>query len=494
MEGGASVSLPDFVEETVNFKLHDWQRSYLCPQLERCLTEKGLRIAIHGPPQYGKSIIVSQRFPAWLFGMDPDHRFGLACYNETRATEFGEVCKNLMLSPQYAEMFPGVNIRKDAPSGRFSTRQREAMRDAQPSFAAMGLLSGFTGRGVDTLVMDDPYKSADEARSETINDKVWRFWSETAKPRIDTEANVVVMFHRYHDNDFAARLIDEGFEYLRFPAIADQNEDGSDPTGRRVGELLSSIRTREFLQMIEEEDPMVFLGMFQGRPRPPEGAFFKADWFIKGESPPLDLVVRYWDLATSAKETGDWTASAKGGVGPGQTFYLQNMIRFRAEWPDVFQKIVEVTEREAMEAKARGFKYVVGVDARISQQGFFQQLMRHSLFDMEGQGLKVPLWADKTPGDKKERAGGWAACARNGRFRIANDPEWNSPFVKECLAFTGQPTDTDDQVDAVSGLYELIWSLKGGVNIGKQETQPGTRAALDKLLKSNKRNGRGVFA
>src|SRR3990167_8127964 len=75
------VPLADFAEMSCNFKLHDWQRNHLCPILERCIHEKGLRIAVHGPPRFGKSFIVSQRLPAWLIGLDPTHRVGVACYN-----------------------------------------------------------------------------------------------------------------------------------------------------------------------------------------------------------------------------------------------------------------------------------------------------------------------------------------------------------------------------------------------------------------------------
>lgn len=476
-------TLADFVEGTVNFKLHDWQRKHLCPILERCVHEKGLRIAIHGPPQYGKSIIVSQRLPAWLIGIDPNHRVGLGCYNETRACEFGDVVKQIIVSPQYQAMFPGVRVKPDAPAGRFSTTKRRENLDAQPSFAAMGLLSGFTGRGVDTLILDDPYKSADEAKSETINEKVYRFWSETAKVRIDPSANVIVMFHRYHEDDFAGRLIEEGFEYLRFPAIADENEDGSDPTGRQPGELLSPMRSFEFLSDIEEADPMVWLGMFQGKPRPPEGGFIKRDYLRIGSVPPLDMWVRFWDFATTVKETGDYTASALCGIGPNQVFYVKDVVRFRAEWPEAFQIIVETTEREAYEAQRLGIRYVVGADANATQMGFVQQMMRHHIFNPEGEGLKVPLWPMKGPQDKKEKANGWVTDGRNGRLTLGLGP-WNAEFIKECLAFTGEDTDKhDDQVDAVSGSWELIWQLKGKVHADKPKAEPGSQAWLDSLLR-----------
>ena len=106
--------LSDFVEQTVAFRLHDWQRQHLCPALERLRTEKGVRLLLHGPPQFGKSVITSQRLPAYLIGCDPTIRVGLACYNETHATGFGQVVRDLMASPEYRAIFPGALVEKDA--------------------------------------------------------------------------------------------------------------------------------------------------------------------------------------------------------------------------------------------------------------------------------------------------------------------------------------------------------------------------------------------
>lgn len=479
LSGFRRVDLPfaDFVERTVNFKLHSWQRDYLCPMLQRCRTEKGLRIAMHGPPQFGKSIVASQRLPADLIGRDPKHRVGLACYNETHATGFGQVIKDLMLSPEFQAIYGDLGIRPDAPAGRFFTSQRKAEGDAQPSFLAMGLLSGFTGKGVDTLIIDDPYASAEDARSEAINEKVWRWWAQTAGVRISEEANVIVMFHRYHEDDFAGRLLSTGkFEYVRFPAIADDNLDGSDPTGRNPGELLSPMRSREWLQAQEDADPKTFLGQFQGKPRPDEGQLFQREYFRKEPSAPkLDRWVRFWDLATKSDQTGDFTAGALVGIGPDHTIYLRDMVRFRAEWPEACETIVAVTSRDSLNCQREGADYQVGVEKVAWMQPMIQDLFRKAIFD------HVPLVPVKPKGKKKERASGWAARARFDKFRYVEGQWDQQAFIKECLAFDGLELTHDDQVDAVSGGYELLWHLKGGFVEEPKPLDWNSRAFLDKI-------------
>lgn len=451
-------SLAEFVESTVNFKLHKWQREHLCPLLERCTTEKGLRVAIHAPPRFGKSIIVSQRLPAWLFGLDPEHRVGLACYNETHSTGFGQVVKDLMQSPGYADLFPMTKLnKKDAPAGRFLTTARHALNDANPSFTAMGLDSGFVGRGVDTLIIDDPYKSADDAFSEVKNETVWRWWEQTAGVRMAEDSNVIVMFHRYHEDDFAGRVIAQGFEYYRFPAIADENEDRSDPTNRQPGELLSPMRSMEWLEAQRALSPKVFLGQFQGKPRPDEGAFFRREWFKPHleHLPKLVRWVRYWDIAVSVKTSADWTVGALVGVGPDNTIYVRDVVRFRMEWPDACQKIVAVATEDALLAQREGWHYHIGVDARAQGLAFFQDLQRKAAL------IQLPVWPDKSKGDKKERAAGWASRAASDKLRLIPGSWDTQAFINECLAFTGQDIDTDDQVDAVSGAYQLLYQLGG---------------------------------
>ena len=448
-------NLGEFVERSVNFSLHSWQKDYLCPLLERCIHERGLRIAIHAPPRYGKSIIVSQRLPAWILACDPAHRVGLAMHNETKAARFGTVIKSLMLDPWYQKEYPLAKVRKDAASGGFFTEAGERRADGNPSFSALGMLSGMVGFGADTWIIDDPYKSREDAFSETINEKVWS-WYEDLRTRVDGSANVIVMFHRWHDNDMAGRMIASGeFEYYRFPAIADGKPD--DPTNRAPGELLSPMRSHEWLENIREKDPKTFLGLFQGEPRPDEGNLLKREDFrVCQQAPRLRMWVRYWDMAVSIKASGDYTVGALFGVGQDGQMYVRDIKRFRAEWPDARQIMIETALADAKLAQDEGWNYQIGMDARATQMGFVQDMARNELLS------RIPIWPDKAKGDKKERASGWIARARLGKLNLI--PGWDhQAFINEGLAFDGHGLVHDDQVDAVTGAYQLYWRINGHV-------------------------------
>jgi predicted phage terminase large subunit-like protein len=447
---GNEITLPtlcSFVEATVVFQLHPWQRDHLCPILERLRTERGLRIALHGPPQYGKSVITSQRLPAYLIGCDPTARVGLACYNETHATGFGQVIKDLLLGQEFIELFPDARCRitKDAPAARFATAGRQAQADAQPSFLAMGLLSGFTGKGVDHLIIDDPYKSADDARSATINEKVWRWWSQTAGPRIPDTTNVVVMFHRYHEDDFAGRLLQEGFEYVRFPAIADTNPDGSDPTGRRVGELLSPMRSQAWLDKQRERDAITFAGQFQGTPLPDEGGFFNAERFTPVDAlevPAGLLTVRAWDLAAT-QDAGDWTVGVKMGMDVDGGFWVLDVVRGR--WSTDRRNLIirQTAEQDGVGVVIHGPQDPGAAGVEAAQA--FVRLLR---------GFKVRT--ERVSGSKAVRADAYSAQVNGGNVRMVRAP-WNPAFKAEHKAFIpDNAAGVDDQIDAAADAFNRL--------------------------------------
>lgn len=434
-----------FARSTVAFALHDWQERFLCPLIERLAHERGVRALVHAPPQYGKSWLLAQRAPAWLLGVDPKHRVGLACYNETHAEGFGQVVKALMLSPEFAEAFPdpAVRIRKDAPAGAFFTAARERLADAQPSFKAMGLQSGFTGRGVDTLIIDDPYKSAEEARSEIINEKVWRFWKDTAGVRVGEAANVVVMFHRYAENDLAGRLLEEGgWEYYRFPAVADANEDGSDPTGREPRELLSPMRSVEWLEAQERTNPLTYLGQFQGRPTSPEGLMFQVGKLEIVDAAPAGLrKVRYWDKAGAAPGKGDWTAGVKMSRQEPGFFYVEHVER--GQWP-AHERNPIIRQTTVLDNERETVRVYVEQPPGLAKESTDAVIQLLAGFRAE---------ADPVAKDKVERAEPFAAQVNAGNVRLVRG-DWNHAFIEELRAFP--QGRHDDQVDGASGAFTKL--------------------------------------
>ncbi len=296
------------------------------------------RAAIHAPPQFGKSILISQCYPAWILGFDPLHRFRLATYNIFHSARFSVVVKNLIRSPEHRAMFPDKEgcLPAQTKAVEWSTLARLGLNDGQASFTALGLLSGFVGTGADTLLIDDPYKSAEEALSDVIRDKTWRFWTDTASPRMNEHSNVFIMFHRYHQDDMGGRAIGGGdFDLWRYAAQSDgeyeDEESGlkfADPMGRDDGEYLSP-RFGELYYLRQKKNEQVWYSQFQGRPSAKTGNMFNVgllQTILPSELPEMLFRVRAWDNAAT-QGGGAFTAGVLMGIDAAENIYIFDVVR-----------------------------------------------------------------------------------------------------------------------------------------------------------------------
>jgi predicted phage terminase large subunit-like protein len=446
-------SLAEFVGRTSAISLDAWQR-HLCGQLERLRTETGLRIAIHAPPQLGKSVIVSQRLPSWLMGVQPAGRVKLACYNITQATRHGKVAKEILLSGEYAAMFPQADRRipERVSAEEFSNQARLALMDAQPSFKALGLVTGFVGQGADTLIIDDPYASPQDAMSEVVRASTWMFWDDSARVRLNEKTNVVVMFHRYHEADLAGKLFSEEglkeeggqWEVLRYAAQAD-DEPHLMPPGRQLGEYLSP-RYSEAWYKGQESKGLIWLSQFQGRPTSKEGLFFQPDKIGVVDQLPTGISwCRAWDLAAT-EGAGDWTVGALLGMDKEGRVYIADLIR--GQWgPDRVDNAVMKAPDSDPKATMNHLAQDPGSAGKRTAHGLAK--------DLKEKGCRAMY--EQITGAKESRAWDFAKAVNSGLVNMVRAP-WNTVLREELRGF---PLGThDDQVDATSDAYNFLEAMR----------------------------------
>ncbi len=408
-----------------------------------------MRWLIHAPPQAGKSVILSQRFIPWLLGALPELRVKLACYNIAQATRFSRICRELMESREYAALFPSGLCRlsrKANTQEEWSTLARKQTRDSQPSLKALGLATGFVGQGADLLIIDDPYASPQDAYSEVIRDSVWTFWADSAKPRLNPDTNVIVMFHRYHTDDLAGRLIrEEGlkengglWEMFRYAAIADG--EGHDPLGRCVGEKLSPRMQESFLEE-QQRNAVVWLGQFQGIPISRTGSFFQVDRFEVVEDAPQGLpTCRAWDMAAT-QGSGDFTVGVKmAGPDTNGIYYVLDVQRGQWSTDRRNRVIRETTEQDGILCWIHGVQDPgsAGIDAA--------RAFRHLLT-----GFAVNT--ERVTGAKEVRADPLSSSINSGDIRLVRGG-WNRDFIEEFRAFPRGKHD--DQIDAAVDAFGVL--------------------------------------
>jgi len=172
-----------------------------------------------------------------------------------------------------------------------------------------------------------------------------------------------------------------------------------------------------------------------------QGSIFKRQWFQIVEHAPEGLRwSRYWDLAASTKTAADYSASAAVALDKttGDVF-IRDVIRLKEEWPNVRRVIINTALTE------RGTE--VGVESAVHGLAGFQELQRER--DLVSTSIKS-IRVDK---DKVSRALPVASRAEAGKVKLVRG-NWINDFIDEATSFPQGAHD--DQIDAVSGAFQMI--------------------------------------
>jgi predicted phage terminase large subunit-like protein len=271
---------PNHDEDTA-FSLYDPQRFHrvIGAALEEVERGDYRRLMINVGPRFGKTTLASAMFPAWYMGRHPERSLIVATYNEHYSWDLGRRVRDIMVTPQYAQVFPDVAIKV----GACTVNRIETTRGGVVFSVGRG--SSITGRGGNCILLDDPIKDRTEADSALVREKLWTWWNQVLKSRLmDDTGTIVIIQTRWTEDDLVGRLIDERnphynveeaklWRKIDLPALAEDN----DVLGRQLDEPLWPARfSKAYLEEIRNADPRGFAALYQGRPAPREGAFYKA--------------------------------------------------------------------------------------------------------------------------------------------------------------------------------------------------------------------------
>jgi len=203
-----------------------------------------VRIMITVPPRHGKSRQATQLFPAWLLGLMPTIPVITTSYSADLAEKFGQLTKDIIISPQYKHIFPNIKLRKDSKS------KGDWKITKGGSYTAVGVGGPITGKGAKCAIIDDVLKNREEAESKSHRQKIREWYTSTLYTRLEGYGAVIVIMTRWHDDDLAGWLLEEdklkkeqgeegeNWELFNFPAIADTDEYIDGKLFRKEGEAL----------------------------------------------------------------------------------------------------------------------------------------------------------------------------------------------------------------------------------------------------------------
>ena len=114
------------------------------------------RLIICLPPRHGKSITVSETFPSYFVGRNPERRVIMVSYGDSFARKFGRANKNKI--EECGDKLFGVRLRRDNASVT-----NWGIVGHRGGMVSAGIGGPITGEGADLLIIDDPVKRQQEA-------------------------------------------------------------------------------------------------------------------------------------------------------------------------------------------------------------------------------------------------------------------------------------------------------------------------------------------
>lgn len=410
----------------------------IAAQLERVERGEVKRLALLLPPRHGKSELASKRFPAFCLGRRPERQFISASATANLAEDFGREVRNIIGSAEYQHVFPRTNLAEDSQAkGKWNT-------SAGGVYYAVGVGGAVIGRGADIFLIDDPYSTMEDAQSENTRKKVWEWYTGSVYNRLQPGGAIVLINHRMHEDDLTGQLLaqqtagGDQWEVVELPAIDDQGEA-----------LWPEAYPIEALRQIQRNTlPRFWSALYQQRPAPEEGEFFKREWFKWYTTPPLHLR-KYGasDYAVTAKG-GDYTVHVVAGVDPDDNLYILDIWRSQAEsnvWVDAFIDLI---------AAHRPLNWAEEQGQIIKSLGPFidKRMRERKTYCRREQMTSVS--------DKPTRCRAFQARAAMGKVYLPHNAPWSADLLTEMLNFpVGKH---DDQVDALGLVGRMLDTMSPG--------------------------------
>ena len=402
--------------------------------LDRVARKEVLKLMIFMPPRHGKSEAVTIRFPVWCMERNPELRVIVGAYSKSLSETFSRKSRGIA-----RQRFKLSDER--ATAGDWETEEGGGLR-------AVGVGSGVTGHGAHIILIDDPIKSREEANSRAYRERVWGWYKDDLYTRQEPECAIIIIMTRWHEDDLAGKIIasEDGpnWTVITLPAIA----EADDILGRPIGAPLCPERY-DLAALMDRKRVLGhgFYALFQQRPMPREGDFFKRGWFGLVPQVPATIqnIVRYWDRGATEKG-GDFTAGVLMGFAGG-TYYVLDVVR--GQW-DSEERDTIIKQTASLDRQFYGAGAVQiwqereggssGKDAGIS----FVKMLR---------GFPAFTETVSGKGDKAIRAEPFQAQAMV-RAVLLVAGRWNEAFLEELASFPFGAHD--DQVDASSGAFRRV--------------------------------------
>ena len=425
--------------------VHGRHHALMAKKFEEIAQGKVKRLIINMAPRHTKSEFASYLLPSWFLGKYPGKKVIQTSNTADLAVNFGRKVRNLVMSEQYAQVFPGVALRQDSKAaGRWATNRGG-------EYFAIGVGGTVTGKGADLLIIDDPHSEQEATLAggdPSVFDKVYEWYTSGPRQRLQPGGAIVIVMTRWGEKDLTGRIIrdaaqrdrDDEWEIIELPAIM--------PSGNPLWPEFWSLPELEALK--EELPPAKWNAQYQQTPTGDEGALVKREWWKiweKEDPPRCQYVIQSWDTAFTKNERSDFSACTTWGV-----FHLNEDERdVNIILLDAFQKRMEFPE-----LKDKAFRHYKDwepdsfvVEAKAAGAPL--------IYELRQMGIVVTEYTPSRGNDKFVRINSVSDLFRSGKV-WAPDTRWAREVIDQMASFPN--ADHDDLVD--SSVQALIRFRQGG--------------------------------
>tara|TARA_R100001440_G_scaffold2010_2_gene6251 strand:- start:3331 stop:4815 length:1485 start_codon:yes stop_codon:yes gene_type:complete len=422
--------------EFLKFVRHVWpsfiggsHHKIFADKLERVAKGELKRLIVNMPPRHTKSEFASYLFPAWVMGRNPHTKIIQATHTAELAVGFGRKVKNLLDSEIYRDVFPEIELARDAKaSGRWSTNEGG-------EYYAVGVGGALAGRGANLCIIDDPVSEQD-ALSPTALDGIYEWYTSGPRQRLQPGGAIIIVMTRWSIRDLTAKVLQkqaEGgadqWEVVEFPAIFPDTDNV----------LWPEFWSRDELEGVRASIPVSkWNAQYLQNPTAEEGAIIKREWWNVWEAddpPPCEYIIQSYDTAFTKSQRADYSAITTWGIfypdeGDEPAIILLDAEKGRWEFP------------ELKDAALRLYKDF-DPDMVLIEQKASGTPLTHELRQM---GIPVSAF---TPGRGADKFSRMNACAPVFESGMVWSPEsrWSEEVIEECAAFpNGEHDDLADSM------------------------------------------------
>ena len=258
--------------------------------LDRVLAGDCKRLIINIAPRYGKTELAVKNFIAMGLAINPKAKFIHLSYSDDLARDNSRGVQEILREDSYRRLFPGtkptsINTRKwftteggglyaVSSAGQvtgFGAGIVDKEEEEELSAEVEELASVSDGTFGGAIVIDDPIKP-DDARSETVREKVNQKFETTIRNRVNSRNTpIIIIMQRLDEEDlcgYLMRLEPDEWEVLSLPVIETDEKGEEQP-------LWEFKHTLQELYDLREKNSFVFDTQYMQNPRPLTGLMYE---------------------------------------------------------------------------------------------------------------------------------------------------------------------------------------------------------------------------